>query len=286
MLGEDLQTVLRHDYSLVGMDARAPRDPDMPCIVCDITDQPGVERIMREQSPWLVIHAAAYTDVDGCERDPAKAELVNAEGTRIIADACRACRSKLLYISTDYVFNGEKGSAYTENDLPQPLNAYGYSKLNGEKYVRELVRESLIVRTSWLFGRYGKNFVATTMEKAKQNQPLQVVDDQRGCPTSTITLATAIKRLVPAVFSAADPGNYGIYQVCNSGDCSWYEFAKTIVAFAKLPAEVMPVDSGKINRPAKRPRLSIMDTGRYENVTGDKICSWQDALRQYLACCA
>jgi dTDP-4-dehydrorhamnose reductase len=212
-------------------------------------------------------------------------DRINGVGTRVIAEGCRSCRAKLLYISTDYVFNGEKGSAYTESDLPQPLNVYGGSKLKGEEDVRTLVPESLIVRTSWLFGRYGKNFVATIIEKAKQNKQLQVVDDQRGSPTSTMTLAEAIKRLLPAVFFGAAAEAYGIYHVSNSGNCSWYEFAKTIVACADLPAEVVPVDSGTVNRPAKRPRLSILDTGRYEKLTGDKLSSWRDALNRYLADC-
>jgi dTDP-4-dehydrorhamnose reductase len=202
----------------------------------------------------------------------------------IVVEACRRYNAKLVYISTDYVFDGENESAWQENDRTNPLNAYGRSKLKGEEYVQSLLTEYLIVRTSWLFGSHGKNFVATIIDKAAQLHQLQVVNDQRGSPTYTVSLASALNILINKVFLSGTAAEHcGLYHISNAGNCSWYEFARTIVEAAKLSAAVIPVDSATFKRPAKRPRRSILDTGRYERVTGQKLCGWQEALRGYLA---
>ncbi len=282
MLGEDLFRRLKTNYSIIGIDIRAPLGEKNGYINCDLVDRDKIKEVFKKHNPWLVIHTAAYTDVDGCEKDPQKAELINVQATNNIVYCAQESRAKLIYISTDYVFNGTKKTAYTVDDCPEPLNVYGGSKLRAESIVRSVLKEFLIVRTSWLFGKYGKNFVAAILDKAKAVKKLEVVDDQRGSPTYTVSLSQAIEQLINAVFNRkTDVSNYGTYHITNKGDCSWYEFAKEIVALNKIPVDVIPVDSSRINRLAKRPALSILDNSRFENITGNKLCSWQEALREY-----
>jgi dTDP-4-dehydrorhamnose reductase len=243
---------------------------------CDITDFPQVARAFEKTKPEVVIHLAAFTAVDECETRPETAFQVNAEGTRNVALACRESRVPLLFVSTDYVFDGTKGAPYLEGDAPRPLNVYGQSKLQGENYVRELLDRYWIVRTSWLFGPKGKNFVRTILEKARCEGSLRVVDDQVGAPTYTADLAERLEEIV----QRAGPG---IYHATNQGYCSWFEFAQEILRQAGLSrVKITPISTSSAGRPAPRPKDSRLRNRRLELEGLDPLPPWQDALRRYL----
>lgn len=283
MLGEDLSFQFTSCYDVAGIDIRPSKNKNILYYNCDINDEDNLAGIFNTVAPQLVIHAAAYTDVDGCEQNSEKAELINVMGTKNIVNLCRRNKTKLVFISTDYVFDGNKDIAYNEDDRPNPLNIYGRSKLAAESIIRSELVEFLIVRTSWLFGSCGRNFVDAIINKSNQQSELHVVDDQVGCPTYTLSLAEAISKLSSIIFNnQTSVDKYGIYHVTNSNSCSWYEFAAKIIEFKNINCKIIPVGSSFINRPAKRPRRSILANRRYESITDSKLCSWQEALKTYL----
>jgi dTDP-4-dehydrorhamnose reductase len=214
--------------------------------------------------PKLVLHAAAWTDVDGAEADEERARRVNVEGARNVV----ALGTPVVYFSTDYVFDGRKGEPYVESDEPNPLSVYGRTKLAGEREVRE----GWIVRSSWLFGWTGRNFVRTMLALARDRDEVRVVDDQRGCPTYVGHLAAA----VPALLHL--PG--GIWHVAAEGDCTWAEFAAAIFAEARLDCRVVPVGSDELRRAAPRPLYSVL---RSERPRAPLLPHWREGLRECLA---
>jgi dTDP-4-dehydrorhamnose reductase len=220
----------------------------------DVADRDSVLQCLTTARPDAVVHAAAWTDVDGCERDPDRALLVNALGTRHVAEGARIVGARVVYLSTDYVFPGDGDRPYTEWDEPGPLSAYGRSKLGGE---RELDPGSTVVRTSWVCGRTGRNFVKSILAAAADPPPggLAVVDDQHGCPTFAADLAPAVARLVVARLP-------GTFHVTNQGRTTWFGFARDIVAAAGLdPGMVRPIATAELDppRPAPRPAWSVLD---------------------------
>lgn len=226
--------------------------------------------------PKMIIHLAAYTDVDGCELNEAKAFAVNAEGTRYVALAASKTNAKVIYLSTDYIFDGKKGEPYLEEDPPNPLNIYGRSKLKGENYIRELVKNYLIIRTQWLYGRHGKNFVDSILRQAREKKVLTIVDDQIGSPTFTVDLAEAISLLIQSK-------GQGIFHVANSGICSWYTFGQTILRLSGMDdVRVVPLSSKELNRPAVRPSYSVLSCKRLKEEIGLTLRPWFEALRDYL----
>jgi dTDP-4-dehydrorhamnose reductase len=242
----------------------------------DITGADCADRLAAVQPAW-VVHAAAVTDVDGCERDSGFAMKINAEGTRRVAEGCRRIGAGLVYLSTDYVFDGRKGAPYMEEDTPAPLNAYGRSKLAGENVVRGVAPRWAIVRTAWLYGTHGKNFVKTICQKAAGGGPLRVVDDQVGSPTYAADLADAMARLLSR-------GLTGIYHVTNSGSCSWYEFTREILrlaGFASVP--VSPITSEALDRPARRPGHSVLANAAWQAAGLPPLRPWPEALAAMLA---
>ena len=256
----------------------APRHEIVPLDLpeVDITDGAAVGRYFTSTKPEAVVHAAAFTAVDECERRPEAAFAVNAEGPRDVARAARDAGIPMLYISTDYVFDGAKLEPYVEEDATNPLGTYGKSKLEGEKAVRDLVPRFWIVRTSWLFGPHGRNFVRTILERAKAGERLRVVDDQQGAPTYTMHLAAALEKIVTR-------GGPGIYHVTNQGYCSWFEFARAIVERAGLdPAMVSPISSSAWGRPAPRPKNSRLANNKMQSEGMDLLPPWQEGLRSYL----
>ena len=281
MLGSEVCRELAGRYETIALDVRETKALGalpVKFIKSDITNhEQTIEEIVKV-GPELIIHTAAYTDVDGCELAPEKAYRVNGEGTRTVAQAGRRCGASLIYISTDYVFDGQKREPYSESDRPNPLNVYGKSKLAGEEAVKETLVKYFIVRTSWLFGKNGKNFVDSIIEKAGQQKRLYVVDDQVGSPTYACDLAWGIERLI----SVSEPA-YGIYHLTNSGSCSWYEFALKIIDYTSMKdAQLEPVTSERVKRPAQRPKMSILDGSRYRNLTRQPLRLWQEALKEYL----
>jgi dTDP-4-dehydrorhamnose reductase len=262
MLGRDMM-------ALIG---DAARGVDIDEI--DITSLESTERILRTLKPKTVINCAAYTDVDGCETNVETAMQVNGEGVAHLAMASREIGARLVHVSTDYVFDGGKGSPYVEDDAPCPLGIYGESKLAGELNAA-FNPEHLIVRTQWLYGLHGKNFVETMLRLAGEKQELSVVDDQIGSPTWTVDLAHAIMALLRT-------GQSGIYHAANAGFCSWNEFAKTIFQEAGLPVKVNGMTTEELNRPARRPLYSTLDCSKLEQDAGFRPQPWRAALKAYL----
>jgi dTDP-4-dehydrorhamnose reductase len=266
------------DTKEAGKGLRKPRK----FIKCDITDFEKFTAAVRSASPDTIIHAAAYTDVDGCELDTEKAETINGLGTRNVAEAARESKASLVAISTDFIFDGEKKSPYTEADIPNPLNVYGRTKLDSEKFVKEVMgADYLIVRTSWLFGRGGKNFVDTIIKKAKTEKEIRVVSDQFGSPTYVRDLAAAIKRLIGAY--SRDKGLFGVYNITNSDDCSWYRLAERSLEISGIfDCDLIPIVSLELDRPADRPVMSILDNTKYNTLTGAPLQRWGKALEDHI----
>lgn len=236
----------------------------------DITDAKVLlERICSAQ-PDVIINAAAYTDVDGCEDHFELAYAVNATAVKNITDAAKACSARVVHYSTDYVFPGINKRGYTENDEPDPINAYGRTKLDGERFLTASGVPFLLIRTQWLYGPYGKNFVDTIVQKAKEVPKLTVVNDQYGSPTYTVDLARHTRMLIE---SGAD----GIHHATNSGVTSWHGFAKEIVNAAGLSTPVIAMSSDKLLRKAQRPAYSAL-----RNTKDQNLRSWQEAVRDYL----
>ena len=241
----------------------------------DIRDRSAVARALQQTRPDVVINCAAYTDVDGCEADPAKAFAINEHGARNVAEACAATGALLCHISTDYVFDGCSDKPYTENDIPTPLSVYGKSKLAGEQQVQKAIPRHLIVRTSWLFGVYGDNFIKTIIRLSETNNEIRVVNDQTGSPTYAEDLAVVIETLVMR------PHAFGIYHVCNTGTCTWYSFAIEALALLGKKTRVVPITSHELGRPALRPRFSALDTSKFRAATGMPLRHWREALEAY-----
>jgi dTDP-4-dehydrorhamnose reductase len=225
----------------------------------DIRDAEAVHAAVHAFAPDCVLHCAAYTDVDGAETAEDAAAAVNVLGTRNVVQAVRGTHTTVVYFSTDYVFDGAKGAPYLESDAPNPLNAYGRTKLAGEQEVLDWVR-GVVVRTSWLFSETGHNFVKTILaaarERAGTGEPLRVVDDQVGCPTYAGHLAAAVDE---ALRRGLPPG---LYHMAGSGYCSWCELAREVVQIAGLDVPVEPITSAEAGRPAARPPFSALDTER------------------------
>ncbi|MFQ5882332.1 MAG: dTDP-4-dehydrorhamnose reductase [Candidatus Methylomirabilales bacterium] len=265
LLGTELTRVLDRRHQVVPVSRK-----DL-----DVTS-PGVTGALRVLQSDLVIHAAAYSDVDGCEKDPVRAFRVNVEGTAQVARACRELGLPLLYFSTDYVFDGRKGAPYREEDAANPLSVYGRSKWEGEQQVRRYIEDYFIVRTAWLYGRTGRSFIRTILTQAKEGGELRVVHDQIGCPTSAADLAEAVTRLI-------EKAPFGLYHITNSGYCSWFEFAQAILAETGLSGvSVRPISSRELNRPAPRPAYSVLDNHAWLTIFGEPLRPWRQALRAFL----
>jgi len=242
----------------------------------DVTDRAAVHAAIRRTDPEAVIHCAAFTDVDGSEIQPDLAQRVNALGARNIALACAATGASMLYMGTDYVFDGEKGAPYDEFDRPHPLNLYGRSKLAGEICVRSLLPAHYIVRTSWLYGHGGRNFVQSVLRQAREGGPLRVVNDQVGSPTYAADLAEAIEMLLGSEA-------FGTYHVTNAGECTWYQFACAILEHAGWSeVEVVPIDSDELDRRAVRPSYSVLRNFIFQETFGFALRPWTAALSAYL----
>lgn len=287
MLGVDLCKELAGKYELYGMDNRTGAICDLAqkFIKCDITDAKCVAEAVLKVNPRIVIHTAALTDVDGCERDKEKAYSINWIGTKNVAAACKDAGAALIYISTDFVFDGKKKQPYSETDETNPINVYAESKLRGEDAVREALRDHFILRTSWLYGKHGKNFVDTIIAKAKTEKELKVVDDQVGSPTYTVDLSRAIYRLIDKFFESyrSELMPYGTYHVSNSGSVSWYGYAEEILRLVEAKTKIAPITSEQLGRPAKRPAMSVMDSSKFTAFTGMKMRDWKIALKEYIA---
>jgi dTDP-4-dehydrorhamnose reductase len=270
MLGRDLMGVLLSSL---------PNDEVIGWDIEEIDIQKEEDTVFKIEKlrPNIMVHIAAYTDVDGCELNEEKAFAVNAEGTKHVALTASRCQAKMVYLSTDYVFDGNKREPYLESDSPHPLNVYGRSKWKGEQYVQELVKDPLIVRTQWLFGRYGKNFVTSILRQAGEKRVLSIVNDQIGSPTYTVDLAKAISALIQ--FDAS-----GIFHVANSDLCTWYTFGQAILKLSGMDkVKVIPISSKELGRPAIRPSYSVLNCQKLKKKTGLTLQPWSEALKEYLS---
>jgi dTDP-4-dehydrorhamnose reductase len=265
LLGTNILPILERSFSVIPYDIEE----------WDITDRDAGERVITEIRPDIVLNLAAYTNVDDCEDCLSLADRVNAEGAGIIADLCKKHGIKFVHISTDYVFDGEKDIPYTEDDAPNPSSVYGLSKLSGEKKIIASNPQAVIVRTQWLYGKGGVNFISKVTQIARERGVVEVVDDQRGCPTYAKDLAEPIRLLMQQDKS-------GIYHVANAGSCTWFEFAREIFSRLYMDVALKPINSQQLSRKAKRPRYSVFDCSKLFRDTGHHMRTWQDALHEYL----
>jgi dTDP-4-dehydrorhamnose reductase len=264
LLGQDLVQALE------GTELTAPLQED-----ADLRDSRRIGEIVSQTRPEWVLLSAAYTDVDGCESKRDLAMSVNCEGAVNVAYSARQNGARLMFISTDYVFDGTKTTPYETSDARHPVSVYGETKARAEARLLDIVPEVCIVRTSWLFGRGGKCFPETMLKLAASRPEIQVVNDQRGSPTYTRDLAATLVELCRKQAR-------GIVHVTNAGDCTWFEFAREIVQRAGLAAEVKPIDTAGFPRPARRPAYSVLSPESL-HAYGIRMPDWRDALGRYLA---
>lgn len=241
----------------------------------DITSWSEVLKEVKAIKPNVIINTAAYTNVDACETDYSGAHAVNVIGAMNMARAAEQVGAKIIHISTDFVFDGKKGSSYFEYDATNPLSVYGKTKLAGEWAVRNECRNHFIIRTSWLYGKYGNNFVKTMFKLSEIKDNVEVVNDQIGSPTNVFDLVEVLKFL-------SGNESYGTYHFSNEGCCSWNEFAIKIFEILNLKTEVKPITSGSYGQLALRPSYSVLDTRLIQEITKLKIINWEDSLRNFL----
>jgi len=246
---------------------------------CDITDTDQLASIFERHRPSLLLNCAAHTGVDLCEDEPDRANSINGNGPANLARLCREYSAQLVHFSTDFVFNGQSDRPYRPDDAPDPISAYGRSKLLGEQAIQQTTHLSwLIIRTAWLFGRHGNCFPRIILNRARAGHGLSVVNDQLGCPTYAVDLAVA-------VFDLLDRGAKGIWHVTNSSPTTWFDFAKSIVTQFDVSTEVKPISTADwvALRPkqAKRPAYSVLDLGPVKTLLGRNMRDWHDALKDY-----
>ena len=239
----------------------------------DLTQSDSESQIVAVR-PSVILHVGAYTNVDGAEREPDRAMAVNVQGTTFVARAAATLNARLIYLSTDYVFDGTKSTPYREEDVPHPINVYGQSKREGEIASLTGCPNTLVVRTAWLYGHAGNNFVKTIMRLAGEKPFLEVVGDQRGCPTNADDLALALKDLLTSDLR-------GICHVTNRGDCTWHEFAEAIVSLMGLSTPVRPITTEQMGRLARRPPYSVLAPGQLGTVRA-LLPHWRDALARFM----
>ena len=274
-LGRDLVAQFSSEYDVVGVDIDD----------CDITDQGAVDRLFQEQRPEIVLHSAAYTDVDGAESNEEAAFAMNERGTSYIANASAKLNAYLVYYSTDYVFDGTKGSAYIETDKPNPLTVYGHSKLAGERVVTESNTDAAIVRLSWLYSAHGSNFVSTIIRLGQERlqaahngmsvEQLKVVNDQYGHPTWTADVAKQTVAIIKQRLS-------GIVHCTAEVETTWFEFAREILKLTDIDTPIVPCTTDQFPRPAQRPGRSSLENAALKEKKINMMRSWDIALEEFI----
>lgn len=277
MLATQVITDLERGYTELGQVPSALKDAQLVLTdvdELDITDKAATESFIAEHKPDVVINCAAYTNVDGCESNQDIAFKVNAIGSRNLAIACENIGAKLVHVSTDYVFRGDEPTPRREYDMPWPISAYGKTKFAGEEFVRQYCKKSFIVRTAWLYGYNGKNFVKTMVWLAKEKGGAKVVNDQHGNPTNAADLSHHLLKI-------AASEEYGTYHCTGNGECTWYEFAAEIARLAGYEGVMSPCTSEEFPTPTKRPAYSSLDNMMLRVTVGDEMRHWKDALKAY-----
>ncbi|MEK3887714.1 dTDP-4-dehydrorhamnose reductase [Bacillus sp. FSL K6-3431] len=266
-LGMELMELLQNErkYEYFGMGKKS----------LDVTNFVSVKQVVNDIKPGVILHLAAYTHVDASEQNPDQAYLINAYGTRNVAVAAQEINAKLIYVSTDYVFNGTTHSAYHELDTISPVSIYGKSKAAGEDFVRNLHLRHFIVRTSWLYGKHGTNFVKKILNVSEEKEEIFVVSDQIGSPTYSLDLCHFLLNLM-------NTEKYGTYHFSNSGHCSWYEFAQTIIQFSGMTVKVIANKTDKLAYPAPRPTYSVFEHQAIRLNGFKKPRMWREALKDFM----
>lgn len=264
-LGVDVVNLLDKKHEVIGMDRQQ----------LDVTNPEECTYVIQRLQPDVVIHCAAFTQVDLAEREADQAFLVNAKGSRNIAIASEVVGAKIVYISTDYVFDGSHTVPYHANDKTNPINVYGKSKLAGEHFIQSHSSKYYIIRTSWLYGKYGNNFVKTMLKLSSTRDEITVVADQLGSPTYTIDLVKFLANLI-------ETDHYGIYHASNTGSCTWYEFAQAIFKLSNIKINVHPCSTEEYQIAAPRPMYSVLDHNSILSHGFQDLRPWEEALRAYL----
>lgn len=243
----------------------------------DITIIDDVSKFIKREKPDLVINCAAYTQVDKAETEKEKAYLINAEGVKNLAILCNENKGLLCHISTDYVFDGKKNTPYVPEDPPNPINTYGYTKYQGEKFLMDICSKYYLIRTSWLYGLKGNNFVYTILKLAKRKDQLRIVNDQIGAPTWTVTLSEAIAYVIKK-------GELGIYHITDDAGegISWYDFASEIIRLSNLKTKIIPIKTEDYQTAVKRPLYSLLDISKIKKLMEGRIPYWKDSLHFFL----
>jgi dTDP-4-dehydrorhamnose reductase len=278
-LGNELQDIIKTGKAEIGEISEEIKNSEVFALdveELDITNLGQVKKVLYDIKPDVVINCAAATNVDGCESNKDLAFKINAIGPRNLAIVCEVIGAKLVQVSTDYVFSGVGETPLTEYDLTAPYSVYGKTKLKGEEYVREFSSKYYIVRTAWLYGYVGKNFVYTMMNLGEQKESLNVVNDQKGNPTNANDLAYHILKLI-------ETEEYGIYHCTGKGECTWYDFAKLIMELSGRKCIVNPCTSEEFKTPAKRPEYSSLDNIMLRCTVGDEMRDWKEALKSFIA---
>lgn len=239
----------------------------------DITSLEGCEAVFSKIKPNYCINAAAYTAVDKAESEPEKAHLINVVGAQNLAEACKKNNTVLLHISTDFVFDGNKNSPYSEDDTPNPTGIYGQTKLDGEKAIQSVFEKYYIIRTSWVYSQFGNNFMKTMLRVASERDSISVVNDQIGTPTNAVDLADALAKII-----ISNKNAFGVYNFSNEGQCSWYGFAKKIFEINNINIELKQIPTSAYPTPAKRPAYSVLDKTKIKTAFGIEIKNWEESL--------
>jgi dTDP-4-dehydrorhamnose reductase len=268
-LGFELQRTLASLGKIIGLDRKA----------LDLRDTKAIQKIVREVKPNIIVNPAAYTAVDQAEKEADLAFAINAKAPAVFAEEALALNALLIHYSTDYIFDGKKTHAYTEDDLPNPLNVYGSSKLEGEKAILQSGCRHLIFRSSWVYGMRGKNFLLTMLKLGRERPTLKIVDDQVGTPNWSRMLAEASALALFKTIQNADARMDGVYHLSAGGETSWYGFAQSIFTLANIPVEIQAIASADYPTLATRPKNSRLNPEKFYRVFGLELPPWQDGLK-------
>ena len=257
--------------------------PQIDFVFCDsktldITQKESIELVFTKLKPDFCINTAAYTAVDKAESEPEKAFEINVVGAQNLAEVCRDYKTKLIHVSTDFVFDGTKNIPYTEDDTTSPKSIYGQTKLDGEKVIQKTIKECFIIRTSWVFSSFGNNFMKTMLRLGAERDSLSVVDDQIGTPTNAVDLAQALVQIILQTSENPEINRYGIYNFSNGGHCSWYDFARKILEINNINIHVKPIPSSSYPTPAARPKYSVLDKSKIKSAFDIKIRTWDETI--------
>lgn len=263
--------------------------PEIDFVFCDsssldITNSENVNQIFEKVKPNYCINAAAYTAVDKAESEQEKARLVNVVGPKNLAEVCKENHTILLHVSTDFVFDGNKSTPYSEEDIPNPTGVYGQTKLDGEKAIQEVFDKYYIIRTSWVYSQFANNFMKTMLRLGSERDSLSVVNDQVGTPTNAVDLAEALVKIIchteRSRSVSSTISNFGIYNFSNEGNCSWYDFAKKIFEVNNITIDLTPIPTTSYPTPAKRPAYSVLDKSKIKKAFDLEINNWEDSLNK------